>query len=82
MKKQKEEIYSEWISRRQSVPVPQGFAEQVMSGIKNHAIISHVDLPIPYRVFASRSMQWAAAAGAVMLGLFRLSYITKAVLIP
>jgi len=82
MKKEKERIYSQWIRRRQSVPVPEGFAEQVMGEIAKHTIIRHIDLPIVYRVLSSHPMQWAAAVGAVLLGLFRLFYITSALLIP
>lgn len=80
--KKEQEIYSEWIRRRQSVPVPEGFAKQVMGEIAKQPLIRQFDLPAVYRVLSSRPVQWAAAVGALLLGLFRLSYITTALLIP
>ncbi len=82
MKKEEEKIYSEWIRRRQTMPVPEGFAEQVMSEIAKQPAIKRFDLPAAYRVLSSHPVQWAAAVGALFLGLFRLSYITAALLIP
>ena len=82
MKEEEESIYSEWISRRQAVPVPEGFAEQVMTEIAKQPAMRRLDLPALYRVVSSRPVQWAAALGALLLGLFRLSYITTALLIP
>jgi hypothetical protein len=78
----KEEIYSEWIRRRQSVSGPEDLEERVMAGI---AKLAAVKRPVPsglYRVLTSRPVQWAAAAGALLLGLLRLSYVTYALLIP
>ncbi len=82
MKTEKEEIYREWMRRRQSVVVPEDFAEQVMSEIAKQKIMRHIDLPIMYRVLSSHTLRWVAVAGAMLLGLFRLSYITTALLIP
>jgi hypothetical protein len=82
MKKEKEKIYSEWIHRRQSVPVPEGFSEQVMGEIARYALIRNIDFPVVYRALSSRAVQWVAVAGAVLLGLFRLSYIARVLLIP
>ncbi len=75
MKANKEELYGEWIRRRQSVPVTEGFTAKVMAQINT----GH---PAASRVLFSRPVQWAAAAAALLLGLFRLSYITRALLIP
>lgn len=80
--KKEEEIYSEWIRRRQTVPVPEGFEKQVMSEIAKQAVIRQAGSSGVYRVLSSRPVQWAAAAGALLLGLFRLSYVTRALLIP
>ena len=81
--KKEEEIYSQWIRRRQSVPVPEDFERLVMSEITKQAAIrleaGSFDV---YRLLGSRPVQWAAAAGALLLGLFRLSYVTSALLIP
>jgi hypothetical protein len=82
MKKEAEKIYSEWIHRRQTIPVPESFAEQVMSEIAKQPAIKRFDLPALYRVLSSHPVQWAAAVGAMLLGLFRLSYVTSVLLIP
>jgi hypothetical protein len=82
MKTKKDEIYSEWLIRRQSVTVPEGFDEKVMGEVARHTIITNIDVPIACRLLTSRPVQWAAALGALLLGLFRLSYITTALLIP
>lgn len=80
--KNEEKLYNEWIRRRQAVPVPEDFAEQVMREIANQPVENRFDLPAAYRFLSSRLLQWAAAAGALLLGFFRLSYITTALLMP
>jgi hypothetical protein len=84
--KKEEEIYCEWICRRQSVPVPEGFEMRLegrmMNEIAKRATPKRFEFPDAYRVFSSRPIQWAVAAGALLLGLFRLSYVTSAILIP
>ncbi len=82
MEKRKEEIFSEWINRRQSVSVPERFDAKVMDAVARQKVMRSIDMPIALRFFTSRPVQWAAALGAVMLGLFRLSYITTALLVP
>ncbi len=82
MNNENEELYSEWIRRRQSIPVPEGFAEQVMREVAKQSAIKRFELPDAYRFFSRHSVQWAAAAGALLLGLFRLSYIATALLMP
>jgi hypothetical protein len=81
MKEKEDRLYSEWICRRQAMQMPEGFAERVMGEIAKKTATS-VERPAVYTIFSSRPMQWAAAIGALMLGLFRLSYITRAILIP
>jgi hypothetical protein len=81
MKEKEDKLYSEWISRRQVVTVPECFVEQVMGEVAKETPIGF-DRPAVNRIFSSRPMQWAAAIGALLLGLFRLSYITRAILIP
>ena len=82
MKEGQENIYREWIRRRQAVQAPDGFAERVMDGIAKRPAVGRFDFPAAYRVLSSRPVQWAAALGALLLGLFRLSYIAAALLIP
>jgi len=82
MKEDEELTYGEWISRRQAVPVPEGFAERVMNEIAKQPAAGRLDSPAVYRLLYSRPVQWAAALGALLLGLFRLSYIAAALLVP
>lgn len=81
MNRKSEDIYGEWIRRRQSVPVPKGFTERTAAAIAGRHAAGPVVSPL-YRVLAGRPVQWAAAVGALLLGLFRLSYITTALLVP
>ncbi|MGC9965287.1 MAG: hypothetical protein ABSE08_07770 [Syntrophobacteraceae bacterium] len=82
MKNEQEKIYNEWIRRRQFVPVPEGISERVMSKIAKQPARGRFDLPVAYRILSSHPVQWAAALGALSLGLFRLSYITTVLLSP
>jgi len=79
---EKEKIYEDWIRGRQSVHVPEGFANRVIGEITAHKLAKDAEPPMVYRVLSSYRVQWAAAAGALLLGLFRLGYVTRAVLIP
>jgi hypothetical protein len=81
MKTNEEKVYGEWIRRRQSVPVPEGFTGRTMTEIAGQAAAKRLE-PTVCGVLFSHPMQWAAAVGALLLGLFRLSYITRALLIP
>ncbi len=82
MKKESEKLYKEWISSRQTIQAPEGFTEHVMREIAEQKDVNRMPRSDPYWVLASRPVQWAAAIGAVLLGLLRLSYITSALLIP
>jgi hypothetical protein len=71
----KEDIYSQWKEYRRHVPVPENFSDGVMAAIENQEPSNDGELPAGLTDFSNRITRWSAAAGLVMLGLFRILYI-------
>ena len=69
-------LYTQWINHRRKTLVPEGFAQRIVASIERQS-----PAPKPARATASgdiahRLMNWAAAISMVLLGLFRLFYVT------
>ena len=69
-------LYAQWIHHRRTTAVPDGFAQRVMQSIGRKT-------PSPCRMagigpsgMIRRLLHWAAALSMVLLGLFRLLYVT------
>jgi hypothetical protein len=71
----KETLYTQWKEHRRQVPVPGHFAVDVMAKIESKAHKEEYELPAGLTDIHNRLMQWSAAAGLVLLGLFRIFYI-------
>jgi hypothetical protein len=71
----KEDVYTQWKAYRRDVPVPEDFASGVMAAIENQKPIHDNELPAGLTAFSNRITRWGAAAGLVMLGIFRILYI-------
>ena len=70
-----ETIYTQWKENRRQVPVPERFVVGVMAKIENQVKKQGYELPVGLTDIHNRLMQWSAAAGLVLLGLFRIFYI-------
>ena len=69
------DFYARWKEHRRQVPVPDHFARGVMAAIENQDPGEEYELPPAMAVYSNRLMRWAAAAGLLLLGLFRFFYI-------
>jgi len=71
----KETFYTQWKEHRCRVPVPKHFATGIMARIENQVQKEGYELPAGLTDIQDRLMQWSAAAGLVLIGLFRILYI-------
>ena len=69
------DYYTQWKEHRRQVPAPDHFADSVMSAIENQDPGEEYELPPGLVVFSNRVMRWAAAAGLLLLGFFRILYV-------
>ena len=76
----KEALYTQWKNHRRNVPVPEEFAKGIMAEINANQQRGGCGPPLEEPGFSSRLTQWAAGAGFVMLGLFRILYIALSLL--
>jgi hypothetical protein len=72
---EKEDLYTQWKEYRRHVPVPENFTGNLMAAMDKQVPRADKELPAGLTVFSNRIMRWSAAAGLVMLGLFRILYI-------
>jgi hypothetical protein len=72
----KKQLYSAWLAHRKRIAAPKTFSKNVMEEI-NRAHVTQVkphNADLPYNLDQPLS-RWMAAAGLVLLGLFRILYI-------
>jgi hypothetical protein len=70
-------LYTQWINHRRKTSVPKGFAQQVVESIERQAPAPKTARPKAFGDIAHRLMNWAAAISMVLLGIFRLFYVTS-----
>ena len=70
-----ERLYNQWIGNRRKTMVPDGFAQRITETIAQRAPDQGI-FPIVYRSLTHRLMDWAAGFALVLLGIFRLLYVT------
>lgn len=78
----KETIYTQWKACRRQVSPPEDFSATVMARIKNRAHGQADEMPLPMMARPTSPVQWSAAAGLTLLGLFRILYIVVTLLRP
>lgn len=78
----KENIYNQWKEHRRQVSVPDYFTAGVMARIESQ--VHHQDDEMPFGMIdlPASLVQWSAAAGLVLLGLFRIVYIVATLFRP
>ncbi|MGD9189977.1 MAG: hypothetical protein PVI89_17290 [Desulfobacteraceae bacterium] len=69
-------LYTQWINHRRKTSVPEGFARQVVESIERQASAPKTARAKASSDIAHRLMHWAAAISMVLLGIFRLFYVT------
>lgn len=69
-------LYSQWINHRRKTSVPDGFAQQIVASIERQSPAPKIAQAKAAGDIAHRLMNWAAAISMVLLGLFRLFYVT------
>jgi hypothetical protein len=69
-------LYTQWINHRRKSSVPEGFAQQVVASIQRRAAAPKTTRAKAFGTMAHRLMHWAAALSMVLLGIFRLFYVT------
>jgi hypothetical protein len=70
-------LYTQWINHRRKTSVPKGFAQQVVESIERQAPAPKIARSKAFGDIAHRLMNWAAAISMVLLGIFRLFYVTS-----
>lgn len=78
----KDALYTQWIEQRRQVAVSEDFAAGVMARIESRTSSRAQELPMEAIFCPSRLLRWSAAAGLVLLGLFRIIYIAASLLRP
>lgn len=74
-------LYAQWIHHRRTTAVPDGFAQRVMQSIDRKSPERTRKAGIGSGAMTRRLINWAAAAAMVLLGLFRLLYVTANLLL-
>jgi hypothetical protein len=69
-------LYTQWINHRRKTSVPEGFAQQVVESIERQAPTLKITRAKASGDIVHRLINWAAAISMVLLGLFRLFYVT------
>lgn len=75
-------FYTQWKETRRHVSVPEHFAVGLMARIENQVSGQDDEMPAGMTLLTGRLMQWSAAGGLVLLGLFRIFYIVASLLRP
>ena len=73
-----EELYAQWKAQRRSVAVPENFSTQVMNRLAHETWAG----PRWRAALHSRLAQIGLAFGLLLLGLFRLCFMTANLLVP
>jgi hypothetical protein len=74
-------LYTQWIHHRRTTEVPDGFAQRVMQSIDLKTPDRGKKTGIGSDVMTRRLVNWAAAVSMVLLGIFRLLYVTANLLL-
>jgi len=74
------DFYARWKEHRRHVPVPEDFTGGVMAAIENLDPGDQHEPPAEMIDLSNRLRQRAAAAGLLLLGLFRILYIAGSLL--
>lgn len=74
-------LYTQWINHRRKTTVPEGFAQRIVASIERPSPAPGTAQAKADGDIAHRLMHWAAAISMVLLGLFRLFYVTANLLI-
>ncbi len=69
-------LYTQWINHRRKTTVPQGFAQRIVASIEGRSPAPETAQTKAAHTIAHRLMHWAAAIAMVLLGIFRLFYVT------
>ena len=69
------DFYARWKEHRRHVPVPDHFTDGVMAAIEKQNPGEEDELPAEIIDFSNHLKRWAAAAGLLLLGLFRILYV-------
>jgi hypothetical protein len=78
----KDDLYTQWIEHRRQVAVSEDLVAGVMARIESRTSCPDQNLPLETIFLPSRLLRWSAAAGLVLLGLFRIIYIAASLLRP
>lgn len=80
--KDNNEHYHRWLEHRRRVAVPDDFSKRVMERVAHRAPVAQTpphDINIPERLYHPL-VRWGMASGLVLLGLFRILYVTASLL--
>ena len=69
-------LYTQWINHRRKISMPEGFAQQIVESIERQSPAPKIVRAKAFSSIAHRIMNWAAAISMVLLGIFRLFYVT------
>ncbi len=69
-------FYTHWIHHRRKTSVPDGFAQRIVESIEGQTAAPETVPAQAAGDIAHRLVNWAAAISMVLLGIFRLYYIT------
>jgi hypothetical protein len=72
---EKNDFYAQWKEHRRHVPVADHFTNSVMAAIEKQRPGEEYELPPGLFDFPNRLTRWSAAAGLMLLGVFRILYI-------
>jgi hypothetical protein len=78
----KETVYNQWKEHRRQVSVPENATAAVMARIESQ--VHHQDDEMPFGMIdlPASLAQWSAAAGLMLLGIFRIVYIAATLFRP
>lgn len=74
-------LYTQWINQRRKTSIPDGFAKQVMKSVPREVPDGWLLPLFKSTGIAQRVLRWVAAASMVLLGIFRLLFVTANLLI-
>ena len=77
-----DKLYTAWKQHRRRVAVPDDFAGRVISRLNEEIIRDGQTSWIWRQAWSVRLMRWSGALVLVLVGLFRLSFITATLLAP
>ena len=78
----KETVYTQWKEHRRQISPPGDFTAAVMARIESQ--VHHQDDEMPFGMIdlSASLVQWSAAAGLMLLGIFRIVYIVATLFRP